>query len=264
MRPRPLAWGRGAYSRGTGGMRLYVVGDVHGHLDKLKAAHDRIHRDGGRDAVIAHVGDLIDRGPDSRGVVEYLSKGQAGGRRWIVTKGNHDRFLPQYLLAPDWIDSRLKSLEHWATHAQLGAPETLRSYGVDTDRPPARLLDEARRAVPADHVAYLASLLAYFLHPLALVVHAGVRPGVDLGDQAEDDLLWIRQGFLDSRHDHGPLVVHGHTAIQTATHYGNRLNMDGGAGHGRPLCAAVIEKGGVHLLTDDGREPLEPGNPPEG
>ena len=243
-------------------MRLYVIGDVHGHLDQLKAAHERIFRDGGRDAVIAHVGDLIDRGPDSRGVVDYLMTGQAQGRPWTVTRGNHDRFLPQYLLQPDWVDPGLSSREHWTLHPGLGAPETLRSYGVDTALPPGRMLAEAKRAVPASHVAYLASLPLYFLHPLALVVHAGIRPGVDLQDQVEEDLVWIRQGFLDSTRDHGPLVVHGHSAIQTATHYGNRLNVDGGAAYGRPLCAVVIEDGAVHLLTDGGRVPLQPENLP--
>ena len=242
-------------------MRLYVIGDVHGHLDQLQAAHDRIFRDGGRGAVIAHVGDLIDRGPDSRGVVEYLMTGQDQGRPWTVTRGNHDRFLPQYLLQPDWVDPGLSSKEHWTLHSALGAPETLRSYGVDTALPPERMLVEAKRAVPAAHVTYLASLPLYVLHPLALVVHAGIRPGVDLQDQVEEDLVWIRQGFLNSTADHGPLVVHGHTAIRTATHYGNRLNVDGGAAYGRPLCAVVIEQGAVHLLTDDGRVPLEPENP---
>ena len=243
-------------------MRLYVIGDVHGHLDQLKAAHDRIFRDGGRDAVIAHVGDLIDRGPDSRGVVEYLMTGQAQGRPWTVTRGNHDRFLPQYLLQPDWVDPSLSSREHWTLHSGLGAPETLRSYGVDTALPPERMLAEAKRAVPAAHVTYLASLPLYFLHPLALVVHAGIRPGVDLQDQVEEDLVWIRQDFLNSPVDHGTLVVHGHTAIRTATHYGNRLNVDGGAAYGRPLCAVVIEDGAVHLLTDGGRVPLQPENLP--
>lgn len=239
-------------------MRLYVIGDVHGHLDPLKAAHDRIFRDGGRDATVAHVGDLIDRGPDSRGVVDYLMTGQAQGRPWTVTRGNHDRFLPQYLSQPDWVDPSLGSKLHWTLHSGLGAPETLRSYGVDTALPPERLLAEAKRAVPTGHRVFLASLPLYVLHPLALVVHAGIRPGVDLLNQTEEDLVWIRQGFLNTPHDHGPLVVHGHTAIQTATHYGNRLNVDGGAAYGRPLCAVVIEKGAVHLLTDNGRVPLEP------
>lgn len=239
-------------------MRLYVIGDVHGHLDQLKAAHERVFRDGGPDAQIAHVGDLIDRGPDSRGVVDYLMTGQAQGRPWIVTRGNHDRFLAQYLSQPDWIDPALSAQQHWTKHPGLGAAETLQSYGVDTGLPADQVLAEARRKVPAGHAAYLAALPLYYQHPLALVVHAGIRPGVALKDQTEEDLVWIRKDFLDSPLDHGVLVVHGHTAITTATHYGNRLNVDGGAAYGRPLCAVVIEPGAVHLLTDDGRVPLTP------
>lgn len=239
-------------------MRLYAIGDVHGQLELLKTAHERIFDDGGPDAVIAHVGDLIDRGPDSRGVVEYLLRGQQQGRPWIVTRGNHDRFLPAFLNDPDWIDPGLGSRQHWIDHPGLGAAATLRSYGVDPDQPREALLAEARRAVPPEHSRFLAALPLWYLHPLALVVHAGIRPGVGLLDQAEQDLVWIRQGFLESRTDFGPLVVHGHTALDSAQHHGNRLNLDGGAGYGRPLCAVVIEAGGVHLLTGAGRAPLTP------
>lgn len=239
-------------------MRLYAIGDIHGHLEQLKAAHERIFRDGGRDALIAHVGDLIDRGPDSRGVVDYLMAGQDAGRPWIVTRGNHDRFLPVFLDQPDWIDPGLASGQHWIRHPGLGAAATLQSYGLDTGLPPERLQAEARRAVPRAHAEFLASLPLWFLHPEGLVVHAGIRPGVDLHDQTEQDLVWIRQGFLDSAADHGPLVVHGHTALDHPAHYGNRLNIDGGAAYGRPLCAVVIEDGRVHLLTDRGRVPLLP------
>ena len=239
-------------------MRLYAIGDIHGQLDLLKAAHERVFRDGGRDATIAHVGDLIDRGPESRGVVDHLLQGQRAGRRWIVTRGNHDRFLPAFLRRPDWIDPGVGSAEHWVDHPGLGAAETLASYGLDPGLPRDRLLAEARRAVPAEHADFLATLPLWFLHPEGLVVHAGIRPGVDLRDQSEQDLVWIRKGFLDSEADHGPLIVHGHTALQTATHHGNRLNLDGGAAYGRPLCAVVIEGGAVHLLTDDGRVPLIP------
>lgn len=237
-------------------MRLYAIGDIHGQLDLLQAAHERVFRDGGPDALIAHVGDLIDRGPNSRGVVEYLMQGQLAGRNWVVTRGNHDRFLPQFLRRPAWVDPGLSSGQHWVDHPGLGAAATLQSYGVDPTLPRDRLRQEALRAVPEAHSDFLAALPLWFLHPQALVVHAGVRPGVDLRAQAEDDLVWIRAGFLDSEADHGPLVVHGHTAIRTATLYPNRLNIDGGAAYGRPLCAVVIEGEAVHLLTDAGREPL--------
>lgn len=237
-------------------MRLYAIGDIHGQLDLLKAAHQRIFDDGGPDAVIAHVGDLIDRGPDSRGVVDHLMQGQRAGRPWIVTRGNHDRFLPRFLDQPDWIDPGLSSGQHWVDHPGLGAAETLQSYGVDSGLSRDALLAATRRAVPDDHVRFLGTLPLWFLHPLALVVHAGIRPGVDLQRQDEQDLVWIRQGFLDSDADHGTLVVHGHTALQRPTLYRNRLNLDGGAAYGRPLSAVVIEPGAVHLLTDDGRQPL--------
>jgi serine/threonine protein phosphatase 1 len=243
-------------------MKLYAIGDIHGHIDLLKAAHERIFLDGGKDAQIAHVGDLIDRGPDSRGVVEYLMRGQLAGRDWIVARGNHDRFLPAFLRDPEWIDPGLSSARKWIDHPGLGAAETLQSYGLDTDLPEARLHAQALRAVPENHARFLATLPLWFLHPNALVVHAGIRPGVDLQDQDEQDLVWIRKGFLDYSESHGPLVVHGHTAINTARHYGNRLNIDGGAAYGRPLCAVVIEKGMAHLLTEGGRVPLLPESVP--
>lgn len=239
-------------------MRLYAIGDVHGQLELLKAAHERIFRDGGRDALIVHVGDLIDRGPDSRGVVEYLLRGRHEGRNWVVVKGNHDRFLPAYLRDPAWIDPGVSSGQSWLAHPGLGAAATLRSYGLDPDLPPPRLHREALRAVPKSHVDFLAGLPLWYLHPDALMVHAGIRPGIELQEQDEQDLVWIRRGFLDDTSDHGVLVVHGHTAIQTATHHGNRLNIDGGAAYGRPLCAVAIEGGHAHLLTDEGRVPLKP------
>ena len=238
-------------------MRLYAIGDIHGQLDLLKASHQRIFDDGGPDAVIAHVGDLIDRGPDSRGVVDHLLRGQRAGRPWIVTRGNHDRFLPAFLNQPDWIDPGLSSGQHWVDHPGLGAAATLRSYGVDPDQPREALLRDARAAVPADHARFLAALPLWYLHPLALVVHAGIRPGVDLQAQDEGDLVWIRKGSWTATSISGRWCT-GHTALEAPALYANRLNLDGGAAYGRPLSAAVIEPGAVHLLTESGRQPLLP------
>lgn len=243
-------------------MTLYAIGDIHGQLDQLLDAHERVFRDGGREALIVHVGDLVDRGPDSRGVVQHLLRGQQAGQPWIVIRGNHDRFLPALAREPDWIDPGLSSGQHWLEHPGLGAASTLRSYGIDPEAPRDAVAAEVRRAVPADHLHFLARLPTWFLHPLALVVHAGLRPGTDLQQQAEDDLLWIRGPFLDHRGSFGPLVVHGHTALEGARHHGNRVNIDGGAGHGRPLCAVAVEPGRVHLLTEAGRVALEPGGDP--
>jgi len=238
-------------------MRLYAIGDIHGQLDLLKAAHQRIFDDGGADATIAHVGDLIDRGPDSAGVVEYLMQGRNSRSPWVITRGNHDRFLPNFLKTPDWTDKGMSTGAHWVDHPGLGAAATLASYGIDPDQPRADLHRDALRAVPAAHAEFLATLPLWYLHPLALVVHAGVRPGVDLQAQDEHDLVWIRKGFLESQANYGPLVVHGHTALERPTLYRNRLNIDSGAAYGRELTAVVIEADGVHVLTETGRAPMQ-------
>lgn len=91
-----------------------------------------------------------------------------------------------------------------------------------------------------------------------MFVHAGVRPGVPLDAQVEDDLVWIRSPFLEDTRNHGALIVHGHTALDAATHHGNRVNLDTGAGYGRPITAAIFEGRDAFILTDEGRVPLRP------
>ena len=117
---------------------------------------------------------------------------------------------------------------------------------------------EAVAKVPADHARWLSGLPAWHLTPLALFVHAGIRPGVDLGAQIEDDLLWIRKPFHEDSRDHGALVVHGHTPVRHPTHYGNRVNIDSGAGHGGPLTAIRLDAEGVWVLGEGPPRPLRP------
>lgn len=241
-------------------MRVYAIGDVHGHLGLLQAAHARIRDDGGAGAQVVHVGDLLDRGPDSRGVVEFLMAGQAAGRDWVVVKGNHDRQLPQFLRDPRWIDPCASLREPWLAR-DTGAAETLASYGIaEAER---RDLDtvhaEALRKVPVAHARWLDALPGWHLTPLALFVHAGIRPGIDLREQTEDDLTWLRRPFHDDPRDHGVLVVHGHTPVRRATHYGNRVNIDTGAAYGGALTAIRIDAGGVWVLDDAGPRLLAPG-----
>lgn len=237
-------------------MRIYAIGDIHGQLELLKSAHERIAEDdaaSGGNSEVVHVGDLLDRGPDSRGVVDYLMRGQAEGRPWTVLRGNHDRFLPRFARQPDWIDAGLASGRHWLDHRTLGATETLASYGVENDGDHRRIHAGIERAVPVAHLRWLENLPLMRLTPQALFVHAGIRPGVDLSRQSEQDLLWIRNGFLDDATDHGPLVVHGHTVVDQVTHYGNRLAIDSGAAFGGPLSAVVFDAAGPQLLTEAGR-----------
>ncbi|EEW27004.1 metallophosphoesterase family protein [Rhodobacter ferrooxidans] len=242
-------------------MHTYAIGDIHGHLDQLMRLHDRIAADQARhgSAPIVHIGDLVDRGPDSRGVVDFLMTGFARGEDWVVLKGNHDRMFALYLTDYTAQDPGLRSEFSWL-HPRLGGVQTLASYGVKNagERPLAPLAREAIAAVPASHRAFLAALPTSYQRGDAIFVHAGIRPGVALQDQTETDLVWIREPFLSDTRDHGALVVHGHTAIDTPTHYGNRLNIDSSAAYGGPLSAVVIEGRDVFHLTEAGRIAIHP------
>lgn len=243
-------------------MRSYAIGDIHGHLSLLHAAHELIAKDrrdyGDSDAPIVHIGDLVDRGPDSRGVIEYLRKGVEAGEGWIVLKGNHDRMFNLFLQDFRAQDPGLRS-EFSYLHPRIGGGSTLASYGVmqASDRPIAPVHAEAIAAVPQDHRAFLDGLPTMYQRGELLFVHAGIRPGVKYPEQTEDDLVWIREPFLSHRGDFGALVVHGHTALGLPVHYGNRVNIDAGAAYGGPLTAVVIEDRDVFLLTKTGRVSID-------
>ena len=240
-------------------MRTYAIGDIHGHLEQLHRVHAWIARDAAEHgaAPIVHIGDLVDRGPNCLGVVEYLRAGVAAGQDWIVIKGNHDRMFAGYLSDITFHDPGLRADLSYL-HPRIGGGVTLASYGVKnaSDRPMAPVHAEAVAAVPANHRAFIEGLPTSHRRGEVIFVHAGIRPGIALADQAEDDLVWIRKDFLDDTRDHGALIVHGHTAIDTPTHYGNRVNIDSSAAYGGPLSAIVIEGRAVFLLTETGRVPL--------
>ena len=244
-------------------MRSYAIGDIHGHLDLLQAAHRRVEADRKRcadpDAPLVHLGDLVDRGPDSAGVIRYLREGIAGGAPWVVLKGNHDRLFEKFLTTPDWRDPNLRNDLSYL-HPAIGGAETLMSYGLF--RPTSFHIKtaqaQARDAVPPEDIVFLRDRPLHFRHGALLHVHAGIRPGVPLDQQTEQDLVWIRDPFLMDTRDHGPLVLHGHTALPRPLHYRNRVNIDSSAAYGGPLTAIVVEDRQVFVLTDDGRSPLLP------
>lgn len=242
-------------------MHLYAIGDIHGHLGQLQTAHDLIAQDMARHGAgpVIHVGDLVDRGPDCRGVINYLMKGIAEGSDWIVLKGNHDRMFVRFMRDPMDPEPGLRADLGWL-HPKLGGPATLESYGVRSaaDRPVAKVHADAVSAVPHSHLAFLNTRPTLHLAGTCAFVHAGIRPGVPLQDQHETDLVWIREPFLSATESHGPLIVHGHTALDRATHYGNRLNLDSGAAYGGPLSAVVIEGHEAALMTPTGRHKLLP------
>jgi serine/threonine protein phosphatase 1 len=238
---------------------IYAIGDIHGQLDELHRVLDLIERDGGKDAKIVFLGDYVDRGPNSRGVVELLIEARNAGRPWTILKGNHDRYLTRFLKDMRVYDPNTSAGLFWF-NPRLGGDKTLKSYGVTAEdgAPLEPILDAARTAVPLAHRAFLESLPLTHDAGDLLFVHAGIRPDVPLDAQVEDDLVWIRKGFLDHPESFGPLVVHGHTALDHPEHNGNRVNLDGGAGYFRPLHAAVFEGRACWLLGENGRIPLRP------
>ncbi|WP_010141658.1 metallophosphoesterase family protein [Oceanicola sp. S124] len=248
-------------------MTLYAIGDIHGQIGMLDEVLAKIDADGGdtgpggADEVI-FLGDLVDRGPAARQVLERLIAGRAEGRRWTVIRGNHDTMFLRFLRNGELHDPAIKSGNGW-THHLLGGCATLESYGIATgiDRAPEDLFAEAQEKVPAEHRAFLESLPLWQQRPGLLFVHAGIRPGIALEEQAEQDLIWIREDFYAEDGPHPWLVVHGHTIVPAPTHFGNRIDIDTGAGANpapRYLSCVAFEGTQAFVLSDRGRQPLLP------
>lgn len=233
--------------------RIYAIGDIHGQIGMLHRALERIERDGGGRVVF--LGDYVDRGPDSRAVIEVLRLGQAEGRDWICLKGNHDRLFEWYVTPPaPRNDPHLLVGYDWM-HERIGGIDTARSYGVQVPKRirSQELAEQMRDALPDGHLDFLQSLKLTHREPGLFFVHAGIRPGVPLDQQDETDLLWIRQEFHQDPSDHGAFVVHGHTPVGAPDLRPNRLNLDTGAGYGDPLSVACFEGGEIFLLETSGR-----------
>ncbi|MCL6284872.1 serine/threonine protein phosphatase [Ruegeria sp. 2012CJ41-6] len=238
---------------------IYAIGDIHGQLDELHRALSLIEADGGADARVVFLGDYVDRGPDSRAVIDLLIEGQQAQRNWITLLGNHDRMFAWFMEDVPRHDPHMLVGYHWL-HDRLGGVETLQSYGV-TFEARTRLADlhaSAKEIIPQAHVDFLRGLQPMFETPDLAFVHAGIRPGVPLTQQSENDLVWIRQSFHACLEPHPKLIVHGHTPVDVPSHYGNRINLDSGAGYGQPLTTAVFEGSNCSVLTNRGRVPLLP------
>lgn len=223
------------------GRRVYAIGDIHGCRDKLIALHELIAADLAarptRSPVLVHLGDYIDQGPDSAGVLALLSAGAPiPGIPVVNLLGDHERMLLDALdgdraAATDWL---------WA-----GGREALPSWGLDPDLP--REAWEA--ALPTVQVAWLRSLVLTHCEGDYLFVHAGIRPGVPLAEQSRDDLLSMRQPFLSTEQALGFVVVHGHSSNPSVPIATNRVGLDTGAGIGGKLTCAVLEDDLVGLLA---------------
>jgi serine/threonine protein phosphatase 1 len=219
-------------------LRLYVIGDVHGRADLLDGLLSRIDADRAahptdNDAVVL-VGDYIDRGPASREVLDRLVA-RVRAQKTILLKGNHETYLLEFLQNPAILDD-------WR---QYGALQTLMSYGLKPSLNPGEqerreLAREFASVLPWDHRALLEALPTSFTAGDFFFVHAGVRPGVPLAGQKEQDLLWIREDFLLCEDDFGKVVVHGHTPVAAPDIRPNRINIDTGAyATGRLTCVRL-------------------------
>jgi serine/threonine protein phosphatase 1 len=218
--------------------RLYVIGDIHGRADLLDRITEEIRRDLEArpvgDALTVTLGDYVDRGPDSRGVLDRLARNPFP-TPYLALKGNHEEIFQAFpdepWRGPDW--------------RYLGGLETLHSYGI----PVAPLMrgkgyEEAaetlRDRLPLEHADFLSSLKISISTGDYFLCHAGVRPGIPLDRQSTEDLLWIRDEFLDSRADFGKIVVHGHTPAEQPEVRPNRINIDTGAfATGRLTCVVL-------------------------
>ncbi|MDG4899648.1 metallophosphoesterase family protein [Mesorhizobium sp. WSM4962] len=248
-RPRPLP--RERLMMDMRDTVVYAIGDVHGCYDELRTLERKIELDAlqfrGRKIIIM-LGDYVDRGPNSRRVVEHLMAPPPEGFMRVCLAGNHEVAMLAYL------DGHL-SLEPWL---RVGGRETLFSYGIDPDRladlyGSSEEVDERiREAIPATHVAFMRTLPVMICSERFLFVHAGIRPGIALEAQDEADLLNIRSEFLAAAHRLDRWVVHGHTIVDVPTLDGRRLGIDTGAFQsGRLTALRIVGKYGRLLSTGE-------------
>lgn len=209
-----------------GGQRVYAVGDIHGRLDLLAALRTAIAEDDAlhppAETTVVLLGDLIDRGPESAGVIAF-SRTWRDAEDLRILCGNHEEMFLE----------SLENLDVFQHFLRFGGRETALSYGIDRELFDNAPLGTAQRlmaeAVPETDIAFLHNLDDCLVIGDYLFVHAGIRPGLPLDRQASADMRWIREPFLSSRADHRHFIVHGHTITPEPEACANRLGIDTGA-----------------------------------
>lgn len=228
-------------------LRVYAVGDLHGRLDLLEKLHEKVSADRAaateKRSIEIFLGDYIDRGPASCQVIDWLITSKPVADIRVCLKGNHEEAMKSFLRDPG-------TLHHWA---KFGGLETLVSYGlspslIGRERDAFMLRDALAAALPQSHRDFLEGLHTTYEIGDYFFVHAGIRPGIPLGEQTEQDVLGIRQPFLSSKQDHGKIIVHGHTPVHAPEVLTNRINLDTGAFATGVLTCAVLDIEGIRFI----------------
>lgn len=228
------------------GQRVYAIGDIHGRLDLFDLLLDTIRDDpaarGPADTCLILLGDLIDRGPESCGVVERAMELAEGGKLRVLA-GNHEEMLLGSMADKE-------TLRHFLRH---GGKETLFSYGLTLEEYSTSNLESLHTRIPdlipGAHVAFMRGMENQIAFGDYLFVHAGIRPGVPLDQQIVPDLRWIRREFLDHAEPHSHVVIHGHTITDDPVVRPNRIGIDTGAFASGRLTAIGLEGGDRWFLT---------------
>ena len=229
------------------GVVLYVIGDIHGCLAPLKRTLAAIDRDLAatrpRYAGEVFLGDYVDRGPDSLGVIDLLLR-RGTERKTIFVKGNHDAMMEEFVRGE-------RALADWLPY---GGADTLRSYGATPEMISSNAAELAGLVPPA-HLAFLSGCEYFFEVEDYIFVHAGVRPGRALHEQSPQDLMWIREDFLKHRGSYGAIIVHGHTPVAEPEFRESRIGIDTGAYMTGRLTCLRIDAGGPRVLDVEATEP---------
>lgn len=222
------------------GRRVYAIGDIHGRNDLLQQLLDKIIKDDGeRDKVeseIIFLGDLVDRGPDSAGVLDTAmqAKEQLGNIRFLM--GNHEEV---YLAAATGNEKSVRFFN------RIGGRETILSYDISmkdyAELDMAQLARRIPELFPQEHIDFVAGFEDQVIVGDYAFVHAGIRPGVPLSEQRQKDLRWIREEFLSARHNHEKVIVYGHTITDDVVETGNRIGIDTGAYFSDKLTALALQ-----------------------
>lgn len=228
------------------GQRVYCVGDIHGRADLLLQMHEKILFDTagypGKKTIV-YLGDYVDRGEQSRQVIEILLSQPLPDIEAVYLLGNHEQAMLDFMEYP-------RAKINWLS---FGGRETLYSYGIPlayipTTQEVSALTEQLDQILPDSHRSFLQNCSDSYSFGNYYFVHAGILPGVALDEQLLEDKLWIREEFLESERNHGAIIVHGHSIISQPELLLNRINIDTGAYYTGVLTCLVLEGGEQRLL----------------